>query len=114
MAKTAQAGTMVGRISTVLMSLLLLPVTRNSSIPRMLDLPFERAVKYYKWVDYLLVTVILGHGGSFIGVYAKTCMWYRVISFTAPANRSSEVVVVPRFITLLVAIYMVTTSLPPI
>ena len=112
-AKTAQAGTMLGRVSAVLMSLLLLPVARNSPILRMIGLPFEQAVKYHKWVGYLLVAVVLAHGGSFIGVYAKTHTWHRLLSFTASPN-GSGVVVVPGLVALLVAIYMVATSLPKI
>ena len=113
-AKTTQAGTMLGRVSIVLISLFLLPVTRNLPILCMLGLPFEHAVKYHKWVGYLLVAVISVHRGSFIGVYAKTHTWYWLISFTTPPNGSSGVVMVPGLVALLIAIYMVATSLPTI
>ena len=112
--KTIQVGTMLGWVSAVLMSLLLLSVIRNSPIIRMFGLPFEHVVKYHEWVDYLLVAVILAHGDSFIGVYAKTHTWYKLISFTTPPNRSSRVVVVSGLVALLIVIYMVATSLPTI
>ena len=80
----------------------------------MFGLPFEHVVKYHKWVGYLLVAIILAHGGLFIRVYAKTHTWYRLISFTTPPNGSSEVIMVPRLVALLITIYMVVTLLPTI
>ena len=113
-AKTTQVGTMLGRVSAVLRSLLLLSVIKNSPIIRMFGLPFKHVVKYHVWVDYLLVVVILAHRDSFIGVYAKTHTWYRLISFTTPPNGSSRVVVVSGLVALFIVIYMVATSLPTI
>ena len=110
-AKVAQAGTMLGRVSVMLIMLLFLPVTRNSPILRMLGLPFEQAVKYHKWAGYLLFAVLVGHGGSFIGVYAQKHTWHQLISIIVSTG---GVLVLPGLIALLVAIYMVITSLPVI
>ena len=110
-AKAAQAGTMLGRVSVVLIMLVFLPVTRNSPILRMLGLPFEQAVKYHKWAAYLLFAVLLGHGGAFITVYAQKHTWHRLISVAAPTG---GVLVLPGLVALLITVYMVATSLPVI
>lgn len=111
-AKAAQAGTMLGRVSVVLIVLLFLPVTRNSPILRILGLPFDQAVKYHKWAGYLLLAVLVGHGGAFVAVYAQKRTWHRLISVAAA--QTGGVLVLPGLVALLVAIYMAATSLPVI
>lgn len=44
------------------MALLFLPVTRGSPILRMVDVPFEQAVKYHRWLGYLTMLIVSAHG----------------------------------------------------
>ncbi|XP_024367800.1 ferric reduction oxidase 6 [Physcomitrium patens] len=48
---------------------LFMPVARGSPILRLIDVPFEQAVKYHRWMGYLTVLLVVVHGATY-GVYA--------------------------------------------
>jgi len=62
---------MLGWVSMIPIALLFLPVTRGSPILKLIDIPFEHAVKYHVWLGHLTLILVLAHGvayGIFYGV----------------------------------------------
>jgi ferric-chelate reductase len=58
----------LGLVLPFTIALLFLPVTRGSPILRMIDVPFEQAVKYHRWIGNLTVLLVALHGILY-GVY---------------------------------------------
>ena len=52
------------------LALLFLPVTRGSSILKMIDIPFEHAVKYHNWLGHLTMIFALAHSVAYGIFYA--------------------------------------------
>ncbi|KAG0625701.1 hypothetical protein M758_2G074700 [Ceratodon purpureus] len=60
---------MLGRALPFTIAVLFIPVARGSPILRLIDVPFEQAVKYHRWIGYLTVLLVFVHGATY-GVYA--------------------------------------------
>jgi len=52
----------MGQLAIVMLSITYLPITRNSIWIFILGIPFERAVKFHRWVGRSAVIVVLIHG----------------------------------------------------
>ncbi|KAJ3047295.1 hypothetical protein HK097_011660 [Rhizophlyctis rosea] len=100
----------VGTFGTILMLLALLPITHNSLLTYLFNLPFERANVYHRWLAYLSILVLLGHGAMYIVFYANSTLF--------PNGIASELfdgvgqVNLSGFIALCFAVALVLTSLP--
>ncbi len=68
--KLAQAAIMLGRTLAFSIALLFIPVSRSSPIMRMLDVPFEHAVKYHKWLGHITLTIVFAHSAIFITIFS--------------------------------------------
>ncbi len=51
----------LGHLTTLGMSLLIVPVMRNGVIEAVFGVPFERAVKYHRWLGTLTYLLVTGH-----------------------------------------------------
>lgn len=42
-----------------------MPVSRGSPILRLIDVPFEHAIRYHRWFGYFTAVLVFVHGGTF-------------------------------------------------
>lgn len=70
MQKFNYASMFLGWMSCVPLALLFLPVTRGSPILKMIDIPFEHAVKYHNWLGHLTMIFALAHSVAYGIFYA--------------------------------------------
>jgi ferric-chelate reductase len=63
--KWDQTSAMLGMALPFTVSVLFVPVARGSPILRLIDVPFEQAVKYHRWFGYLTVLLVFIHGSTF-------------------------------------------------
>lgn len=69
--KWDQTSAMLGMALPFTVSVLFVPVARGSPILRLIDVPFEQAVKYHRWFGYLTVLLVSIHGSTFV-IYLGT------------------------------------------
>jgi len=67
--KWEKACDMSGRALPYIIAVLFIPVSRGSPILRLINLPFEQAIKYHRWFGYLTVVLSFVHGATY-AVYA--------------------------------------------
>ncbi|KAI8818321.1 FAD-binding domain-containing protein [Fimicolochytrium jonesii] len=100
----------LGTLGTLLMTLALLPVSRNGILTLLLNLSFERGIRFHRWLAYVAIGFIIAHGAAYIGFYGRTnvspdgigsLLWDGVFS----VNLSG-------FISLCCAVALALTSLP--
>ncbi|CAM6048122.1 unnamed protein product [Sphagnum compactum] len=104
--KLKKTGFRLGFIGLVCLNLLFLPVSRGSVILRVLDIPFEHAIKYHVWLGNFVMTIFTLHGLSYcIAWFSEGCLiklldWkpYKVANF-------------PGLIALLTGVTMWSTSI---
>lgn len=60
---------MFGRTLPFMINLLFIPVTRGSPILRLIDVPFEHAVRYHRWLGQLTMILATAHAAIY-------CMYY--------------------------------------
>lgn len=65
MIKVGRVGTWTGRAWYLPMALLFFPISRASPILRLLNMPFEHAVRYHRWLGHLSLWVLLTHSITF-------------------------------------------------
>ncbi|KAG0577508.1 hypothetical protein KC19_5G161700 [Ceratodon purpureus] len=63
--KWDKTSAMLGRALPFTISVLFVPVARGSPILRLIDVPFEQAVKYHRWFGYLTVLLVFIHGATY-------------------------------------------------
>jgi ferric-chelate reductase len=73
--KLKKTGFRLGFIGLVCLNLLFLPVSRGSVILRVLDIPFEHAIKYHVWLGNFVMTIFTLHGLSYcIAWFSEGCL----------------------------------------
>lgn len=70
MMKLEYISVMLGWVSMIPLALLFLPVTRGSPILKLIDIPFEHAVKYHVWLGHLTLILVLAHGVAYLIFYS--------------------------------------------
>ncbi|KAJ3175071.1 hypothetical protein HDU87_006468 [Geranomyces variabilis] len=65
------AASTLGTFGTLLALFALVPVGRNSILVFLLNLPFERAIAYHRYIAYGAILLIAAHGATYIGLYAS-------------------------------------------
>lgn len=68
--KLEYTSVMLGWVSMIPIALLFLPVTRGSPILKLIDIPFEHAVKYHVWLGHLTLILVFGHGVAYLIYYS--------------------------------------------
>lgn len=77
---------MLGRALPFTVGCLFIPVARGSPLLRIIDVPFEQAIKYHRWMGYLTAILVAIHGGGYavaIGMEHKLHLVRHVASFSA-------------------------------
>ncbi|KAL2621508.1 hypothetical protein R1flu_001713 [Riccia fluitans] len=65
MIKVGRVGTWTGRGWYLLMALLFFPISRGSPILRLVNVPFEHAVRYHRWLGHFSLWILLTHSITF-------------------------------------------------
>lgn len=65
MIKVGRVGTWTGRAWYLPMALLFIAVSRNSPFLRLMNLPFEHAVRFYRWLGHFSLLILLLHSLTF-------------------------------------------------
>ncbi|KAL3680615.1 hypothetical protein R1sor_023571 [Riccia sorocarpa] len=65
MIKVGRVGTWTGRGWYVLMALLFFPISRGSPILRLVNVPYENAVRYHRWLGHISLWILLAHSITF-------------------------------------------------
>lgn len=71
-AKLESAGLMLGLLGNICLAFLFFPVTRSSSVMRVIGLTSESSVKYHIWLGHITMTLFTAHGFSYIIFWAST------------------------------------------
>ncbi|KAI8564867.1 hypothetical protein RHMOL_Rhmol03G0216100 [Rhododendron molle] len=71
-AKLESAGLMLGLLGNICLAFLFFPVTRSSSVMRVIGLTSESGVKYHIWLGHITMTLFTAHGFSYIIFWAST------------------------------------------
>ena len=80
--KLAAASAQLGGVIPFTVTLLFLPVARGSPILRLIDVPFEQAVRYHRWIGNLTMLLVTIHGVLF-AIYAGST---NQLSLVSPPN----------------------------
>ena len=70
--RIARASYYMGRASMIPFSLLWIPVSRGSPFLRLMNVPFEQAVKYHRWLSILTLFMLTLHSAGYIIYYVAT------------------------------------------
>lgn len=62
-------GLRLGFLGIICMSLLFVPVARGSVLLKLLDIPFEHAVRYHVWMGNFMMVVFTLHGLTFVSLW---------------------------------------------
>lgn len=62
--KWAMTCYVLGSVVAFTIAVLFIPVARGSPILRLMDVPFEQAIKYHRWFGYLTVVLVFVHGAT--------------------------------------------------
>lgn len=65
MIKVGRVGTWTGRAWYLPMALLFIPVSRNSPFLRLVNLPYEHAVRLHRWLGHFSLVILLLHSITF-------------------------------------------------
>lgn len=79
---------MLGLVGNICLAFLFFPVTRGSSVLRLIGLTSESSIKYHIWLGHIVMTLFTAHGLCYIIFWAAT-------------HQSSEVNTVYRFFLIL-------------
>ena len=70
--RIGRASYYMGRSSMIPFSLLWIPVSRGSPFLRLMNVPFEQAVKYHRWLSILTLFMLTLHSTGYIIYYVAT------------------------------------------
>ncbi|GFY84165.1 ferric reduction oxidase 2 [Actinidia rufa] len=71
-AKLGSAGLLLGLVGNICLAFLFFPVTRGSSVLRLLGLTSESSIKYHIWLGHITMTLFTAHGLCYIILWADT------------------------------------------
>ncbi|KAH7404965.1 hypothetical protein KP509_15G051300 [Ceratopteris richardii] len=98
----------LGRAAIIPFALLWIPVSRGSPILRLLNIPFEHAVKYHIWLATFTLVLLTGHSVSYIIYYCRLDTAYKIFDWVTERERCS---LVAGFIAWISGLLMWSTSL---
>lgn len=98
----------MGRAAMVSFSLLWIPVSRGSPFLRLINLPFENAIKYHIWLSVLTLSMLTLHSIGYIMYYVLSHTSKEIIEWEAAAESCS---VVAGLVAWIVGLIMWATSL---
>lgn len=75
-AKLESAALMLGLVGNICLAFLFFPVTRGSSVLRLIGLTSESSIKYHIWLGHIVMTLFTAHGLCYIIFWAG--IWFRL------------------------------------
>lgn len=66
------SGLTLGLVGNICLAFLFFPVTRGSSVLRLIGLSSEASIKYHIWVGHIAMTIFTAHGLCYLVFWAKT------------------------------------------
>eukprot|EP00250_Pteridium_aquilinum_P020333 c24786_g1_i1 orf=522-2951(+) len=81
----------MGRAATVSFSLLWIPVSRGSPFLRLINVPYENAIKYHTWLSVLTLFMLSLHSIGYIVYYVLSHTAKEIIRWEAAAESCSVV-----------------------
>ncbi|XVF53550.1 hypothetical protein PTKIN_Ptkin05aG0107900 [Pterospermum kingtungense] len=108
-AKLDLSGLTLGLVGNICLAFLFFPVTRGSSVLRLIGLTLEATVKYHIWLGHIAMTIFTAHGVCYLIFWAKTEQMSEMLKWdkVGVSNVAGE-------IALLSGLAMWATSLPQI
>ncbi|CAL5367340.1 unnamed protein product [Camellia sinensis] len=108
-AKLYSAGLLLGLVGNICLAFLFFPVTRGSSVLRLVGLTSESSIKYHIWLGHLTMTLFTVHGLCFVIIWAYTPQISQMVKWgkVGISNLAGE-------IALLFGLAMWATSFPRI
>ncbi|KAK8513259.1 hypothetical protein V6N11_013138 [Hibiscus sabdariffa] len=108
-AKLEMSGLTLGLVGNICLAFLFFPVTRGSSILRLIGLTSEACVRYHIWIGHIAMIMFTSHGLCYFIFWAKTEQMAQVLKWDKieVSNMAGE-------IALLSGLAMWATSLPRI
>ncbi|TYI63951.1 hypothetical protein E1A91_D09G051600v1 [Gossypium mustelinum] len=108
-AKLEMSGLTLGLVGNICLAFLFFPVTRGSSVLRLIGLSSEASIKYHIWVGHIAMTIFTAHGLCYLVFWAKTEQLSQVLKWgkIEVSNMAGE-------IGLVCGLGMWATSLPQI
>ncbi|XP_031480708.1 ferric reduction oxidase 7, chloroplastic-like [Nymphaea colorata] len=89
---------------------LFLPISRGSSLLRLIDIPFEHAIRYHIWLGHVTMLLFTLHGLCFIVSFAlQGALQNEIINW-----QDTDISVFPGVISLSAGLLMWATSLSPV
>lgn len=70
--KLESSALLLGLVGNICLAFLFFPVTRGSSILRLIGLTSEASIKYHIWLGHTVMTLFTAHGLCYIIFWAKT------------------------------------------
>ncbi|OMO71822.1 FAD-binding 8 [Corchorus olitorius] len=71
-AKLEMSGLALGLVGNICLAFLFFPVTRGSSLLRLIGLTSEASIKYHIWLGHITMTIFTAHGLCFLVFWSKT------------------------------------------
>lgn len=84
--KLGSAALMVGLVGNICLAFLFFPVSRGSSVLRLVGLTSEASIKYHIWLGHMVMGLFTAHGLCYIIFWAKTSQISQVIVYCYPAR----------------------------
>ncbi|XVF09924.1 hypothetical protein REPUB_Repub07fG0139200 [Reevesia pubescens] len=108
-AKLEMSGLTLGLVGNICLAFIFFPVTRGSSVLRLIGLTSEASIKYHIWLGHIAMTIFTAHGLCYLFYWAKTEQMSEVLKWDKVdvSNVAGE-------IALLSGLAMWATSLPQI
>ncbi|XVF50865.1 hypothetical protein PTKIN_Ptkin04bG0138000 [Pterospermum kingtungense] len=108
-AKLEMSGLTLGLVGNICLAFLFFPVTRGSSVLRLIGLTSEASIKYHIWLGHIAMTIFTAHGLCYLIFWAKTDQMSEVLKWdkVGVSNVAGE-------IALLSGLAMWASSLPQI
>lgn len=66
------SGLTLGLVGNICLAFLFFPITRGSSVLRLIGLSSEVSIKYHIWVGHIAMTIFTAHGLCYLVFWAKT------------------------------------------
>ncbi|KAD4179673.1 hypothetical protein R6Q59_023110 [Mikania micrantha] len=103
-------GLRFGSIGLICLVFMFLPVARGSILLRILDIPFEHAIRYHVWLGHLTMTLFTLHGLCYFSSWIlEDRVLHQLVDW-----KNNKIANLPGVISLSTGFLMWITSLPPV
>ncbi|XP_002975964.2 ferric reduction oxidase 2 [Selaginella moellendorffii] len=107
--KLEMVGTNLGLVGIVCLAFLFFPVARGSVFLRLLNVPFEHAIKYHIWIGHIMMVIWTVHGLVFVIFWAVTGKMTELVQW-----KKTEISGLSGLFVYIIGVIMWMTSLGPV